>query len=75
MLPTYKEDLKVSRMRHAIKREVDKLKAKGVSDNDIIFWLETSVNKEVGLENYFDSKTELAEFVGLPQSKFHIIWM
>lgn len=65
----------VARGREHIKLEVNRLRSIGKTDEWIVDWIENKLDAEIGLYNYFDSVHELAEWVKIPVSKFHIVWM
>ena len=75
MFPISKEVIFVSRTRSHIKIEVERLKAKGKTEEEIIHWIEEVLDKKIGLYNYFDTVGELAQYVNLPISKFNIVWI
>lgn len=70
-----KNDPMISRGRSHVKEQVDRFRAYGRTEEEIINWIENDLETEIGLYNYFDSAGELAEFVNLPVSKFNNFWM
>ncbi|CAI6330617.1 hypothetical protein [Bacillus subtilis] len=75
MFPINKKDIVTERTRKQIKLQVERLKFLSKTDEQIVKFLEEEVDKELGLNNYFDSVHELADYIEIHVSKFRVIWI
>lgn len=75
MFPVNKNDIKVKRYREHLKQQVEKFRSAGKTEEEIIYWIENVLDKEMSVSNNFDSAYELADFLNLPVSKFNVFWI
>lgn len=75
MFPVNKNDVRVKRYREHLKQQVEGFRGVGKTEEEIIYWIENVLDKEMNVSNNFDSAHELADFLNLPVSKFNVFWM
>ena len=75
MFPINENDKFVIRTRNHIKMEVERMRSKGKTDEEIVYWIEDVLDKEISLHNSFDNTGDLANLVNIPVSKFNVFWM
>lgn len=57
-----------------IQKQVERFRELGLSDKEIIHWVENELNSRIGLANYFETVEEVAEFLKLPTVHFQLTW-
>lgn len=75
MFPVNKNDIQVKRYREHLKQQVERFRSIGKTEEEIIYWIENVLEKEISVSNNFDSAHELANFLNLPISKFNVFWL
>lgn len=75
MFPVNNNDIQVKRFREHLKLQVERFRSAGKTDEEIIYWIENVLDKEMSVSNNFDSVHELADFLNLPVSNFNVYWM
>lgn len=65
----------MKRTRQHIKEQVERFRSLGKTDEEIVHWLETVMEKDVSLSSNFDTVEEASEYLGIPRHKFNNFWL